>query len=202
MLWLMALDLIQNFFGSARNLLPVYAKDILFVGPEGLGVLYSATAIGALGMAFVVGTLGRLERAGRWVLISVALYGLFTAGFAISGTFWLSWLMLAAAGAVNTVSNVTRGTINQLITPDEVRGRVTGVNSMFTTTGPPLSQFSAGVFASLLGTTTGPLAGALVVVGVAAGMAAAVRSVWRFEIRQGPETEESAREQAAPVNRS
>ena len=193
MLWLMALDLIQNFFGSARNLAPVYAKDILFVGPEGLGLLYSATAIGALGMAFIVGTLGRLQRAGRWVLISVGLYGLFTAVFAISESFWLSWLTLAAAGAANTVSNVTRATINQLITPDEVRGRVTGVNSMFTTTGPPLSQFSAGAFATLFGTPTGPLAGALVVVGAAAGMAAAVRSVRGFEISQSADVQESGR---------
>lgn len=185
MLWLMALDLVQNLFGSARTLLPIYAKDILFVGPEGLGLLYSATAIGALAMAFVVGGLGQLRRAGRWVLISVALYGLCTAGFALSGVFWLSWLMLAAAGAANTVSNVTRGTINQLITPDQLRGRVTGVNSMFTTTGPPLGQFSAGALAAAIGPQAGPLVGALVVVGAAAGVALAARSVRAFIIGPG-----------------
>lgn len=201
MLWLMALDLVQNFFGSARSLLPVYAKDILFVGPEGLGVLYSATAIGALGMALLVGTVGRLQRPGPWVLISVALYGLFTAVFAISGSFWLSWLMLAAAGAANSVSNVTRATINQLITPDELRGRVTGVNSMFTTTGPPLGQFSAGALAATLGPQLGPLAGALVVVGVAAGMAAGVRSVRSFEISPEAELEGSGRASGRQVTR-
>jgi MFS family permease len=184
MLWLMALDLVQNFFGSARTLLPIYAKDILFVGPEGLGVLYSATAVGALAMAFVVGAAGRIQHAGRWVLISVGLYGLFIAGFALSELFWLSWLMLAAAGAANTVSNVTRGTINQLITPDELRGRVTGVNSMFTTTGPPLGQFSAGALAALMGPQTGPLVGALVIMAAAAGMAGGVRSVRSFVIAQ------------------
>ncbi len=193
MLWLMALDLVQNLFGSARTLLPVYAKDILFVGPEGLGLLYSATAVGALGMAFVVGTVGRLERAGRWVLISVALYGLFIASFALSHVFWLSWLMLAAAGAANTVSNVTRGTINQLITPDELRGRVTGVNSMFTTTGPPLGQFSAGTLAALLGPQAGPLAGALVILATTAGVTAAARSVRRFETSEYEEALESDR---------
>jgi MFS family permease len=181
MLWLMALDLVQNFFGSARTLLPVYAKDILVVGPEGLGLLYSASAIGALAMAFVVGTIGRLDRAGRWVLISVACYGLFIAGFALSGVFWMSWLMLAGAGAANTVSNVTRGTINQLITPDALRGRVTGVNSMFTTTGPPLGQFSAGAMAALLGPQSGPLVGALVIIAVTIGVASTAGSVRRFE---------------------
>ncbi|MBM2811412.1 MAG: transporter [Chloroflexi bacterium] len=193
MLWLMALDLVQNFFGSARTLLPIYAKDILFVGPEGLGVLYSATAIGALGMALIMGTMGRLQRPGRWVLISVGLYGIFTAVFAMSGSFWLSCLMLAAAGAANSVSNVSRGTINQLITPDELRGRVTGVNSMFTTTGPPLGQFSAGAMAALLGPQTGPLAGALLIVGVAAGVASIARPVRRFEIDQLDSVKEPGR---------
>jgi hypothetical protein len=181
MLWLMALDLVQNLFGSARTLLPIFAKDILFVGPEGLGLLYSASAVGALIMAFVVSGIGKLERAGRWVLISVACYGLFIAGFALSGAFWLSWLMLAGAGAANTVSNVTRGTINQLLTPDQLRGRVTGVNSMFTTTGPPLGQFSAGTMAALLGPQLGPLTGAVVIVLVTIGVAARARSVREFE---------------------
>ncbi len=198
MLWLMALDLVQNCFGSARTLLPVYAKDILFVGPEGLGLLYSASAIGALAMAFVVGTVGRLERAGRWVLISVAVYGLFIAGFALSGSFWLSWVMLAGAGAANTVSNVTRGTINQLITPDELRGRVTGVNSMFTTTGPPLGQFSAGAMAALLGPQAGPLAGSLVILAVTASMTAAARSVRRFETSEYEEALEKDRVSVRP----
>lgn len=191
MLCLMALDLVQNFFGSPRTLLPIYAKDILFVGPEGLGLLYAATAAGGLAMAFAVGMLGRIQRAGHWVLISVAVYGIFTAGFALSEVFWLSWVMLAAAGAANTISNVTRATINQLITPDALRGRVTGVNSMFTTTGPPLGQFSAGAMAALLGPQTGPLAGAFVVVAAAAGMAVAAGSVRRFEITQAVEDSES-----------
>jgi MFS family permease len=182
MLWLMALDLAQNLFGSARALLPIYAKDILFVGPEGLGVLYSSSAVGALVMAVIVGGMGRLERAGRWVLISVALYGFFIAIFAMSEMFWLSWFALAASGAANTVSNVTRGTINQLITPDDLRGRVTGVNSMFTTTGPPLGQFSAGTMAQLLGPQTGPLVGALLIIAVTAGVTGAARSVRQFHI--------------------
>jgi MFS family permease len=197
MLWLMALDLVQNIFGTARALLPIYAKDILFVGPEGLGLLYSATAIGALVMAFIVGTFGRLRRAGRWVLIAVAFYGLFTAGFALSETFWLSWLMLAAAGAANTVSNVTRGTMNQLLTPDELRGRVTGVNSMFTTTGPPLGQFSAGAMAAALGPQAGPLVGAFVIMAVAAGMAAFAGSVRRFAITEEVEATGRAHDRPA-----
>src|SRR5438874_13371278 len=121
-------------------------------------------------MAALMGMVNRMERAGRWVIISVAFYGFFIAAFALSGTFWLSWLMLAGAGASNIVSNVTRGTINQLITPDELRGRVTGVNSMFTSTGPQLGQFSAGTMAALMGNQTGPLVGGLFIVVLAAAV--------------------------------
>jgi MFS family permease len=91
--------------------------------------------------------------------------------------------MLAAAGAANIVSNITRGTINQLITPDELRGRVTGVNSMFTSTGPQLGQFSAGTMAALMGSQTGPRVGGVIIVALAASVAAVARSVRVFDIR-------------------
>jgi MFS family permease len=180
---MMALDFSQNFFGSGRALLPVYARDILHVGPQGLGILYSATSAGALVMAAVMSFQTGIRRAGAWVLVSVAMYGVFITLFGISHSFWVSFLMLAGAGAANTVSFVMRNTINQLLTPDEIRGRVTSVNSMFTNTGPQLGQFEAGALASAIGAVNATAVGGLLVTTVAAGLAAA-SSVRRFEIHE------------------
>jgi MFS family permease len=178
---MMALDFSQNFFGSGRALLPIYARDILNVGPQGLGILYAANSAGAVVMAVVMSLQTRIRRTGAWVLVSVAVYGVFTTLFGISQSFWLSFLMLAAAGAANTVSFVLRNTINQLSTPDEIRGRVTSVNSMFTNTGPQLGQFQAGALASAIGAVSATAVGGLLVTSIAAGLAA-VSSIRRFEI--------------------
>ena len=178
---MMALDFGQNFFGSSRALLPIYARDILGVGPRGLGLLYSATSAGALIMGTVMSVRAQVQRAGMWVLVSVAVYGVFTTLFGVSHAFWLSFLMLASAGAANTVSFVLRNTINQLLTPDEIRGRVTSVNSMFTNTGPQLGQFEAGALASMIGPVGATAVGGLLVTSIAAGLAA-MASVRGFEV--------------------
>jgi len=182
---LMALDFSQNFFGSGRALLPIYARDILGVGPQGLGLLYSATSAGALAMGVVMSTRGTVQRPGMWVLISVSMYGIFMMLFGISPFFWLSFLMLAGAGAANTVSFVLRNTINQLVTPDEIRGRVTSVNSMFTNTGPQLGQFEAGAAAAMIGPVAATAVGGMLVTSIAAALAA-VASVRRFEVQETP----------------
>ena len=181
---MMALDFGQNFFGSGRALLPIYARDILNVGPQGLGLLYAANSAGALVMGTVMSIRRQTRRAGTWVLVSVSAYGVFTTVFGLSQGFWLSFLMLAAAGAANTVSFVLRNTINQLLTPDEIRGRVTSVNSMFTNTGPQLGQFEAGAVASVIGTVGATAIGGLLVTSIAAGLAV-VRSVRKFEVLEG-----------------
>jgi MFS family permease len=189
---MMALDFGQNFFGSGRALLPIFARDILNVGPQGLGLLYSATSAGAVLMGAVMSVRTHVRRAGAWVLVSVAMYGVFTTLFGISHLFWLSFVMLAAAGAANTVSFVLRNTINQLLTPDEIRGRVTSVNSMFTNTGPQLGQFEAGALASAIGTVGATAVGGLLVTLSATGLAA-IASVRRFEVREsaGAETNQA-----------
>ncbi len=169
---LMALDFSQNFFGSGRALLPIYARDILGVGPQGLGLLYSATSVGALVMGTAMSVRTQVRRPGAWVLVSVGMYGVFMTLFGVSHLFWFSFLMLTAAGAANTVSFVLRNTINQLVTPDEIRGRVTSVNSMFTNTGPQLGQFGAGTLASVIGPVGTTAAGGLLVTSIAAGLAA------------------------------
>jgi MFS family permease len=185
---MMALDFGQNFFGSGRALLPIYARDIIGVGPQGLGLLYSATSVGALVMGAVMSLRSQVRRAGMWVLVSVAIYGVFTMLFGISHFFWLSFLMLAAAGAANTVSFVLRNTINQLLTPDAIRGRVTSVNSMFTNTGPQLGQFEAGALASVIGAVGATALGGFLVTSIAAGLAA-VASVRRFEVGESASAE-------------
>ena len=185
---MMALDFSQNFFGSGRALLPIYARDILGVGPQGLGLLYSATSAGALVMGTVMSVRTQVRRPGAWVLVSVGMYGVFTTLFGVSHLFWLSFLMLAAAGAANTVSFVLRNTINQLVTPDEIRGRVTSVNSMFTNTGPQLGQFEAGALASAIGPVGTTAVGGLLVTSIATGLAA-VASVRRFEVRESAPAE-------------
>ena len=180
---MMALDFGQNFFGNTRALLPIYARDILNVGPQGLGLLYTATSVGALAMAMVMSVRKPVERPGVWVLLAVGVFGIFTTLFGISRFFWLSCLMLAATGAANTVSFVLRNTINQLVTPDELRGRVTSVNSMFTNTGPQLGQFEAGALASVIGPVASTAMGGLLVTAIAASLAAA-SSVRSFEVSE------------------
>jgi MFS family permease len=180
----MALDFGQNFFGSARALLPIYARDILEVGPQGLGLLYSATSVGALAAGAAMSMRGQARRAGRGVLVSIGLYGVCMAVFGISHNFWLSFVMLALSGGANTVSTILRGTISQLVTPDEVRGRVTSVTSMFTNTGPQLGQFEAGTVADIIGPEPAALAGGLAVTAIAATVATVTASVRSFEIRE------------------
>ncbi len=157
----MILDFGATFFGSSTALLPIYARDILHAGPIGLGILYAAPAVGALAAGVALSTVLRIDRAGRWVLIGVAFYGLAMMGFAVSHVIWISVIMLAGSGAGNTMSAVLRGTSNQMLTPDHLRGRVTAVNSAFTTGGPQLGQFESGIVADLGGAQLSGLTGAI-----------------------------------------
>ncbi len=166
LLAVLALDFGANMFGSARALLPIYARDILMVGTPGLGLLYTATSTGAIAGGAGLSFLGRLRRAGLWVLLGQAGFGLSTAAFALSGEFWLSWALLAASGAGDTLAAVVRGTIVQLMTPDQLRGRVSSVNAMFSNGGPQLGQFRAGLCAEWWGAPTSALTGGLITAGI------------------------------------
>ncbi|MEA2642829.1 MAG: hypothetical protein QOF51_4223 [Chloroflexota bacterium] len=171
-LLLMVLDFSANFFGSPRALLPVYAKDIFHVGPEGLGLLYAASSIGALGGAFVMSTIGQPQRAGRWVLTGVVFYSVCAMGFALSPVYWVALILLVGMGVGDTVSSVLRGSINQLVTPDRLRGRVSAVNSVFINGGPPLGQFESGAVAALWGVPASAFTGGLATLLVALSIAA------------------------------
>ncbi|MEA2642404.1 MAG: hypothetical protein QOF51_3798 [Chloroflexota bacterium] len=193
LLTFMAIDFGMNFFSNPRALLPVFARDILGVGAQGLGMLYSATSIGALVGAVVVARLPRRDRAGWWVLFGVAVYGACAVMFSFSTVFWLSLLMLAGQGAGNTLSAVLRSSSNQLLTPDELRGRVASFNSIFTMGSPQLGQFQSGAIASVWGAPVAAgLGGAItVLIAVAAGLVPSVRSFDLAHIRAHPPRSEA-----------
>jgi len=146
-----SLDLFGVLLGGAAALFPIYASDILHTGPWGLGLLRSATAVGALGMALWLmhHPIGR--RAGRTMLVAVAVFGLGTIVFGLSRSFALSLAALAVVGAADMVSVVVRQTLVQVETPDEMRGRVSAVNATFISTSNQLGEFRAGGTAAVMG---------------------------------------------------
>lgn len=147
----MTLDFFATFFSSANALLPVFAKEVLHVGPTGYGVLAAAPAAGSLAAGVLVSLLPPIVRQGRVLILAVVVYGLATIGFGFSRAFWLSLLFLAGTGAADTVSTVLRQTIRQLVTPDRLRGRMVSVNMIFFMGGPQLGELEAGVVAGLAG---------------------------------------------------
>jgi MFS family permease len=158
----MLLDFIATFFASATALLPIFAQDILHVGARGYGWLYAAPSVGAV-IAGVVTAHGidRIERRGAVLLWAVAAYGAATVVFGLSLSFWLTLFCLACVGAADTVSTVIRNIIRQLETPDELRGRMTGVNMMFFMGGPQLGELEAGVVAQLIGAVFSVVSGGI-----------------------------------------
>jgi MFS family permease len=150
-LGVITLDLFAVLFGGATALFPIFAKDILHVGPAGLGWLTAAPAVGALAMAVVQGAAPPLRRAGRVFVWAVAGYGLAMIVFGLSTWFWLSLAALVAAGALDNLSVVIRATVVQLYAPDALRGRVSAVNRVFISSSNELGAFESGVLAAFIG---------------------------------------------------
>lgn len=175
----MLLDFLATLFGSATVLLPLFASDILAVSSVGLGLLYAAPSVGAVAASAILSVRGPLRRQGAVLLWAVTLYGLCTAMFGLSSSFWLSLLMLAGVGAADTVSMVVRQTVRQLNTPDAMRGRMTAVGMLFFAGGPQLGEIEAGVAARLLG---GPLS--VAVGGVGCVLTVAVLAAITPQLRQ------------------
>ena len=146
-----SLDLFAVLLGGATALLPIFAKDLLHVGPWGLGLLRGAPAVGALAMSLALTRWPIARRAGPRMLWAVVVYGAATAVFGISTSFALSMLMLAITGAADMVSIVVRQTLVQLETPDAMRGRVSAVNSVLIGASNQLGEFESGATAALLG---------------------------------------------------
>lgn len=146
-----SLDLFAVLLGGATALLPIYAKDILHTGPVGLGLLRAAPAVGALTMSLVLTRWPLDRKVGPRLLMAVGVFGLATLVFGLSSSFWLSMFALAVTGAADNVSVVTRLTLTQLETPDEMRGRVAAVNSIFIGASNQLGEFESGVTAAAFG---------------------------------------------------
>jgi MFS family permease len=154
-----ALDLFAVLLGGAVALLPIYAKDILQVGPAGLGWLQAAPSLGAVAMALTLAYLPPMKNAGKTLLAAVVGFGVVTIIFGLSRSFWLSLVMLALSGAFDNISVVVRRTLVQVWTPDSLRGRVSAVSSLFISTSNQLGDFEAGLVASLFGSVISVVSG-------------------------------------------
>jgi sugar phosphate permease len=138
-------------FGGAVAMLPVFASDILHIGPQGLGLLRACPAIGAIFMAFILMFRPPERETGKILFVSVIGFGLCMISFALSKSFILSGLLLILSGAFDNVSVVIRATVLQLFTPDDMRGRVASVNGIFIGSSNELGAFESGVAAKLMG---------------------------------------------------
>ncbi len=176
----LALDMFAVLFGGATALLPIFASDILEVGPQGLGLLRAAPALGALLMGITLIRRPLREGAGRVLLYCVAGFGLCIIGFGLSRLFWVSAALLFMSGALDCVSMVIRGTIVALHSPEEMRGRVASVNAIFIGSSNELGALESGVAAKLLGTVPSVVFGGvmtLVVVGMTAKLSPKLRKL-------------------------
>src|SRR5262249_54548129 len=155
------LDLFAVLLGGATALLPIYAKDVFDAGSTGLGLLRSAPAVGALLTLIALTHWPLQRRIGRILFTAVTVFGIAIIVFAVSRSFWLSMAALALLGAADSVSVVIRMTLVQLETPDELRGRVSAVNSLFVSMSNQIGDFRAGVVAALIGAVPAVLVGGI-----------------------------------------
>jgi MFS family permease len=174
------LDLFAVLFGGATALLPVYAKDILNVGPQGLGWLQAALPIGSMVCAVLMAHRPPLQKAGRSLIWAVSIFGLATVAFGLSKWFWLSLLMLFICGFVDNVSVIVRHTLVQLLTPDEMRGRVSSVNNLFIGTSNELGGFESGTVSYLFGPLFSVVSGGIATIVVVAAVAWYWPEITRF----------------------
>jgi MFS family permease len=179
----LSLDLFSVFLGGAEALLPVFASEILKVGPQGLGLLRAAPAAGAVTMGIFLAHRPPFRRAGRTMLLAVAVFALAIIGFGLSRSFYLSLGLLALSGMADNVSVVIRSTLIQLLTPPQMLGRVSSVNSIFVGSSNELGAFESGVAARLLGTVPAVVLGgssALLVVGLTTRLVPRLRNLRRI----------------------
>jgi len=198
------LDLFAVLFGGATTMLPIYARDILHVGPIGFGALRAAPYVGAFVMAWMLAHRPPLQRAGRALLFSVAGFGALTVVFGLSTSFPLSLAALLLAGALDNVSVVVRHVLVQLRTPNELRGRVSAVNTVFIDSSNELGGFESGLVAKLFSPVVSVVSGGIGTILVVAGIALAwpeIRNLGRLRpVRpEGDLTEPNAAIEPAPA---
>ena len=180
----LALDMFSVLFGGAVALLPAFIKDILHAGPEALGILRAAPAVGAVVVGLWLSRRPPEHNAGRLLLAAVAGFGLCIIGFALSRELWLSAALLLASGLCDGVSVVIRSTILQLATPDEMRGRVSAINGIFIGSSNELGAFESGLAAKLLGLVPSVVFGGCMTLGVVAATAKLAPRLRRLDLRQ------------------
>lgn len=180
----LALDMFAVLFGGAISLAPAFIHDILHYGPEGLGILRGAPALGAVAVGVWLARRPIQANAGRTLLLAVAGFGICIIGFGLSTHFWLSALFLLASGLCDGVSVVLRSTILQLATPDDMRGRVSSINGIFIGSSNELGAFYAGSMARLLGLVPAVVLGGFVTLGVVAATARLSPRLRRLDLRE------------------
>ncbi|MBN9494249.1 MFS transporter [bacterium] len=178
----MTLDMFAVIFGGATALLPVFAKDILGVGALGYGLLSAAIDIGALAMSVVLVFLPQIRRAGRALIISIAVFGLGTIAFGLSRSFLLSMFIYMAVGAADQISVVMRSTLVQLESPDELRGRVASVNGLFIGASNQMGAAESGVLAAITSATFAVVFGGAACLGVLGLVTAGMGKLRSYEI--------------------
>jgi sugar phosphate permease len=163
-----SLDLFAVLLGGATALLPLFAREVLHVGPQGLGLLRAAPAVGALAVGLVLSRRPFEHHVGKKLLAAVASYGICMVVFGLSTSFLLSLAVLALSGGLDMVSVVVRQTLVQLATPDAMRGRVAAVNTLFIGASNQLGEFESGAVAALVGPVASVVLGGIGTVAVAA----------------------------------
>ena len=179
----LALDMFAVLFGGAISLAPAFIREILDYGPEGLGILRAAPALGAVAMGIWLARRPIQRNAGRALLVAVACFGLCIIGFGLSKAFWLSAFFLLLSGMCDGVSVVLRSTIMQLATPDEMRGRVSSINGLFVGSSNELGAFYAGSMARLLGLVPAVVLGGFVTMSVVATTALKAPKLRKLDLR-------------------
>jgi MFS family permease len=183
-----SLDLFVVLLGGAVALMPIFAHEVLHTGPQGLGVLRAAPAVGALCTSLVLARFPLKRKAGVRLFISVAIFGAATVVFGLSRSLWVSLVALAILGAADMISVIIRGSLLQLATPPEMRGRVSAVNSLFIGASNELGEFESGLTAQWWGAVRATVIGGIGALGVAG-----LWSVLFPELRQADELSSALR---------
>ncbi|MGZ3744514.1 MAG: MFS transporter [Pseudobdellovibrionaceae bacterium] len=182
----MSLDMISVLFGGVTALLPVFAKEILMIGPQGLGVLRAAPAVGAASMSYALTRIDLSRNAGPWLLRAVSGFGICILIFGLSRNISLSFLALALSGAFDSISMVIRSAAVQMASPDDMRGKISAVNSIFIGSSNEIGEFESGVMARLMGSVPSVIFGGvmcLLTVAVTAWRSPALRKMDLYKIK-------------------
>jgi MFS family permease len=179
-----SLDMFAVLFGGAVSMLPAFIHDVFHYGPEGLGILRAAPAVGAVMTGLILARFPINLHAGRWLLCAVAGFGLCMIGFALSANFWVAGLLLMLSGVFDGVSVVMRTTILQLATPDAMRGRVSAINGIFIGSSNELGAFESGIAARLMGLVPSVVFGGMMTLAVVVATAKLAPKLRKLELQQ------------------